>query len=470
MSKRKNGGDWAIVIGKSTLKAVAFLFAVALSGPAAKAETLTDAFISAYKTSGLLEQNRALLRAADEDVAQAVARLRPILNYVASASYSSLADQTPFSDGISANLELSASLLLYDFGRSRLGTDVAKENVLALREALIGVEQDVLQRAVSAYVAVQRNISIVALRNSNLRLITQELRAARDRFEVGEITRTDVSLAEARLAGAQSGLAAATGDLAISREEYRAAVGRYPDGLAPLPTPPATASSQEAATAIARQRHPNILQAQRNVTVAELSIALADAAMRPSLTGSAGVGVDRDGDDAHRLGITLSGPIYSGGALTSASRQSAARRDASLAALHLTRLAIDQNVRTSWARLSVATAAIQASDQQIRAATVAFQGVREEAALGARTTLDVLNAEQELLDARASRILAESDRYNAIYGLLSSMGLLTVEHLNLGIPTYDASAYYNAVKTAPTYRVSPQGDKLDRVLQGIGRN
>ncbi len=438
-------------------------------GAAAKAETLTDAFISAYKNSGLLEQNRALLRAADEDVAQAVAGLRPVLNYVASASYSSLADQAPSSDGISANLELTASLLLYDFGRSRLGTDVAKENVLALREALIGVEQDVLQRAVAAYVAVQRDGAIVDLRNNNLRLITQELRAARDRFEVGEITRTDVSLAEARLAGAQSGLAAATGDLAISKEEYRAAVGRYPGVLSPLPAAPATAASQDAATAVARQRHPDILQAQRNVRVAELSIALADAAMRPSLTGSASIGVDRDGDEAHRLGLSFSGPIYSGGALVSASRQAAARRDANLAALHLTRLAIDQNVRTSWARLNVANAAIQASDQQIRAATVAFEGVREEAALGARTTLDVLNAEQELLDARANRILADSDRYNAIYGLLSAMGMLTVDHLKLGIPTYDASAYYNAVKTAPTYRVSPQGDKLDRVLQGIGK-
>lgn len=458
------------MILRTRFSLVALLIALVASIGAAKAETLTDAFISAYKTSGLLEQNRALLRAADEDVAQAVARLRPVLNYVVNASYSSLADQSPFDDGISANLELSASLLLYDFGRSRLGTDVAKENVLALREALVGVEQNVLQRAVSAYVAVQRDSAIVALRNNNLRLITQELRAARDRFEVGEITRTDVSLAEARLAGAQSGLAAATGDLAISREEYRAAVGRYPDALASLPTPPATASSQDAATNIARQRHPEILQAQRNVTVADLSIALADAAMRPSLTGSAGVGVDRDGNDSHRLGITLSGPIYSGGALVSASRQAAARRDAALAALHLTRLAVDQNVRTSWARLNVANAAIEASDQQIQAATVAFQGVREEAALGARTTLDVLNAEQELLDARANRILAESDRYNAIYGLLSAMGLLTVEHLNLGIPTYDAAAYYNAVKTAPTYRVSPQGDKLDRVLQGIGRN
>ncbi len=247
------------------------------------------------KPPGLLEQNRALLRAADEDVAQAVARLRPILNYVVSASYSSLADQAPFSDGISANLELSASLLLYDFGRSRLGTDVAKENVLTLREALIGVEQ---RRPAARRIGLCRSSAeYIHRRVAQQQPAADHARtaAARDRFEVGEITRTDVSLAEARLAAAQSGLAAATGDLAVSREEYRAAVGRYPDVLAPLPAPPATASSQDAATAVARQRHPDILQAQRNVTVADLSIALADAAMRPSLTGSASVGVDRDG-------------------------------------------------------------------------------------------------------------------------------------------------------------------------------
>ncbi|MGB5557608.1 MAG: TolC family outer membrane protein [Paracoccaceae bacterium] len=440
------------------------------SGASARAETLTDALISSYKNSGLLDQNRALLRAADEDVAQAVANLRPVLNYVLSSSYSSLADRAPLSDGVSANLELSANFLLYDFGRSRLGIDVAKENVLALREALVGIEQNVLLRAVSAYVGVQRDISIVDLRNSNVRLITQELRAARDRFEVGEITRTDVSLAEARLAAAQSGLAVAIGNLDISREEYRAAVGRYPDNLAPLPTTPVTASSQDAALSVARQRHPDILQAQRNVTVADLSIALANAVMRPNISGSASVGVDRDGQDSHRLGVTLSGPIYAGGALAAAERAAAARRDASLAVLHLTRIAVDQNVGNAWARLKVASAAIQASDQQIRAATVAFQGVREEAALGARTTLDVLNAEQELLDARASRISATSDRYIAIYNLLAAMGLLTVDHLKLGIVTYDASAYYNAVKAAPSYRVSPQGDKLDRVLKSIGKN
>jgi len=458
------------VIRKTVYIGVISMVLALTLGAAARAETLTDALISAYKTSGLLDQNRALLRAADEDVAQAVAGLRPVLNYIVSSSYSSIADQVPMNDGISANLELSTSFLLYDFGRSRLGIDIAKENVLALREALVGVEQNVLLRAVAAYVGVQRDISIVDLRNNNVRLITQELRAARDRFEVGEITRTDVSLAQARLAAAESGLAVANGNLAISREEYRAVVGRYPGNLAPLPTPPATAGTLDGVIASARKQHPDILQAQRNVTVAELGIASANASRRPSLSGSANVGIDRDGEDSHRLGLTLSGPIYSGGAIASAERRAAAQRDASLANLHLARIAIDQNASNAWARLNVANAAIQASDQQIRAATVAFEGVREEAALGARTTLDVLDAEQELLDAAASRISAVSDRYIAIYDLLAAMGLLTVDHLNLGIATYDASAYYNAVKSAPSYRVSPQGDKLDRVLQGIGKN
>ncbi len=434
-----------------------------------RSETLTDALISAYKNSGLLEQNRALLRAADEDVAQAVAGLRPVLNYVISSEYSSALDESPLSDGVTGNLALSTSFLLYDFGQSRLQIDVAKENVLALREALVGVEQSVLLRAVTAYVAVQRDIAIVDLRRNNLNLLQQELSAARDRFEVGEITRTDVAQAEAALAAAQSGLSGAIGDLAISREEYRVAVGRYPGVLAPLPAPPTIPNSQEQAEAIARQRHPDIKQAQRNVTVANLSIALANAATRPSITGTARVGVDRDGDDSSNIGLSLSGPIYSGGALASAARQAAARRDASVAVLHLTRLAIDQNVGVAWAQFQVANAALQSSDEQIRAARVAFEGVREEASLGARTTLDVLLAEQDLLDAGATRISAVASRYQAIYSILSAMGLLTVDHLNLGIPTYDVTAYYNAVKAAPSYKVSPQGEKLDRVLESIGR-
>ena len=445
------------------------IVAVTMSGHTLQAETLTDTLISAYKHSGLLEQNRALLRAADEDVAQSVAGLRPVVSYVVSSNYSSQADMTPGSDGISSSVSISADLMLYDFGRTQLGIDVAKETVLMMRDALVGVEQNVLLRAVTAYMSVQRDASIVGLRNNNVRLITTELRAAKDRFEVGEVTRTDVAIAEARLASANSALAAAMGNLARSREEYRAAVGSYPGNLATPPTPPATASSQDAAVATARTRHPDILQAQRRVTVAEMGVAMAEAGLKPSLSGSANLAVDQDGQDSSSIGLRLSGPIYQGGQLASVHRKAAAQVDAARAGLHLTRLGLDQNVGNAWASLMVADAGVQASEQQIRASTVAFRGVREEAALGARTTLDVLNAEQELLDANAAKISAETDRYVAVYNLLAAMGLLTADHLRLGVTQYDPAAYYNAVQNAPTYKVSPQGQKLDSVMKALGK-
>ncbi len=434
-----------------------------VSGMAARAESLTDAMISAYKNSGLLEQNRALLRAADEGVAQSVASLRPVLNYALSTNYSSVFDTT------TSNFQLSANMMLYDFGRSKLRVDVAKENVLVLRDALVGVEQSILLRAVTAYVNVQRDISIRGLRENNVRLIAQELQAAKDRFEVGEITRTDVAIAEARLASSNSALAAARGNLAISREEYRAAVGRYPGNLAGLPSLPATASSLDSARAVARQNHPDIAQAKRSVRIADLNVAIAAAGVMPSLTGNAVAGIDQDGNDSSSIGLSLSGPIYQGGALASAHRKAAAQRDSSRAGLHLAGLGVDQNVGNTWAQLAVANASLAATDQQIRAARVAFRGVKEEASLGARTTLDVLNAEQELLDAESGRITAQTERYVAVYRLLSAMGLLTADHLRLGIATYDPAAYYNAVKSAPTHGVSEQGQRLDGLLKSIGK-
>ncbi len=442
---------------------MAIMSAIVLTTPA-RAETLTDALISAYKNSGLLEQNRALLRAADEDVAQSVASLRPVLNYAINANYSSLTSTT------TGNLQLSANMLLFDFGRTKLRSEVAKENVLALRQVLISVEQNVLLNAVRAYVNVQRDTSIAGLRENNVRLIGQELKAAEDRFEVGEITRTDVAFAQARLAASHSALSAALGNLAISREQYRAAVGRYPGKLAGLPSPPATANSLDAARGVARQHHPDVAQAKHSVRIAELNAAISLAAIKPSLLGTAQTGIDQDGNAGSTIGLSFSGPIYQGGALASASRKAAAQRDASRAGLHLTGMAIDQNLGNAWARLSVANAGLQATAQQIRASRVAFRGVREEASLGARTTLDVLNAEQELLDAQSAQISAQTDRYVAIYSLLSAMGLLTVDHLQLGIATYDPAAYYNAVKNAPSFGVSAQGERLDNLLKSLGKN
>ncbi len=444
------------------LLALVFAAAIFFAPGRAQAETLADALASAYQTSGLLQQNRALLRAADEDVAQALARMRPVLAYVLGANYSSITDKT------TANLTLSASMLISDFGRSKLRREIAKENVLSLRAALVGVEQKVLLRAVSAYAGIQRDYSTVALRENNLRLFEEELKATRDRFDVGQITRTDVAQAEARLAGTKAALAAARGQLAVSREEYNAAIGHYPGKLAGLPRPPETARSLSQAQAIARKHHPDLAQAQHSVRVADLNVAVSEASIFPTLKATARATVDDAGHDNSAIGIELSGPIYQGGAIASAARKAAAQRDAARAGLHLAAAQVDQSVGSAWARLSVAAAQVTAATQRVRASRVALRGVREERDAGTRTTLDVLNAEQELMDAQAAVISANTDRYLAVYNLLASMGLLTADHLRLGVATYDPQAYYNAVQKAPTRRISPQGKRLDAILQSIG--
>ena len=433
--------------------------------PVASAETLADVLTHAYDHSGLIDQNRALLRAADEDVAQAVSATLPVIRWSATAT---AAESTAFSgaDILSANANISADLVLYDSGANQLAIDAQKELVLGTRQSLRDVEQQVLLRAVQAYMNVRRDTEFVSLRQNNVRLITEELRAAEDRFEVGEVTRTDVSLAEARLAAARSLLASAEGNLAQSGEEFRAAVGRGPNQPRPVSAAPVSRSIDEA-KAFAVRNHPNILEAQHGVSAAELNIRRAEAANNPSINLSAQIGVDDEFESSQQLGVTLSGPIYQGGNLSSLVRQFMARRDATRAGLHVTRHSIEQQVGNAYASLQVARASRQSSEEQIRAATVAFQGVREEATLGARTTLDVLDAEQELLEARANLISAQADEVIASYSVLSSVGLMTAEHLKLPVQQYDPAAYYNLVKDAPT-STSDQGAALDRVLRAIG--
>jgi outer membrane protein len=441
---------------------------VLAAGLPARAETLADALVSAYNHSHLLDQNRALLRAADEDVAVALADLRPILSYAATAG---IANNAVTGDTLSQSLSISADLLLYDFGRTKLGVELARESVLASRETLINVEQTVLYNAVQAYMNVIRSGEFVALRQNNVRLITEELRAARDRFELGEVTQTDVSIAEARLALARANLAAADGQLESAREQYRASVGHFPGQLSAAPAAPRTATTLADAKAIAQRTHPAIRQAQREVTIAELSIAIAEAAMKPSLTANASASTSNAATSpSGSIGLRFSGPIYMGGKLSALYRKAVARRDATRANLLQTANIAEQNVGLAWSQLNVASAQFQSSERQISAARIAYRGVREEATLGARTTLDVLNSEQELLDAEANRISSYTDFYVATYGLLREMGLLTAEHLRLGVVVYDPEAYYNAVKTGPIRKISPQGEKLDRILKGIGRN
>lgn len=449
------------------IASAAMTLGLLLGSTALRADSLADALSAGYENSGLLEQNRALLRAADEDVAQAVSALMPIINWSAQAT-SSFPRTSGFfsSDEVSAALRISAELTLYDGGSNRLAIDGQKELVLATRESLINDEQQVMLRIVQAYMNVRRSKEFVNLRESNTRLITQELRAAQDRFEVGEVTRTDVSLAEARLASARSQLAGEQGGLARALAEYEAAVGKPARNLATTGPAPVGQSIPQAID-LAMRQHPAIRQAQHSVAAAELNIARAEAAMLPTVTLQANVNVDYTYDSTQNLSLNVGGPIYQGGRLSSQVRQFMARRDASRANLLVVTQGVEQTVLNAYSQLEVARASRYASNRQVEAAQAAFDGIREEATLGARTTLDVLNAEQELLDARANLISAMVDETVASYTVLASMGLLTAQHLELNVQQYDPAAYYNLVKDAPTIR-SQQGAALDRVLEAIG--
>lgn len=443
---------------------IATIATVITAGPL-RADTLADALTHAYNHSGLLDQNRALLRAADEDVAQAVAATLPVINWAASAS--TQRPRAPGSDLIQATLSMSGSLTIYDAGANALAIEAQKEAVLGTRQSLRDIEQNVLLEAVSAYMQYRADSEFKALRESNVRVIAKELRAAKDRFDVGEVTRTDVALAEARLASARSLLASAEGSLARSGESYRNAIGRAPRNLQSANAAPVSKSAKEA-KAFAVRNHPALLQVQHSVSAAELNIKRAEAAMRPTASLDMQIGIDQDRNVGHSVGINVGGPIYAGGRLSSQVRQLMAQRDATRAQLHIVRHGIEQQVGNAYSFLQVARASRDATNQQIRAARTAFNGVREEATLGARTTIDVLNAEQELLNAQANLIAAQADEVIASYQVLSTMGLLTAQHLRLPVQQYDPAAYYNLVKDAPTI-TSDQGQALDRVLRAIGQ-
>ncbi len=454
-----------------SLRGWAFVGATALGAISvqdAGAETLADALVAAYGNSNLLEQRRALLRAADEDVAQTYVALQPVVGFVSQAN--TFGPDRRSGEHWSGSLALSAELTVFDNGVTRIGAEAAKETVLGLRAALIQVEQQVLLETVQAYMEVIRATQFVSLRKNNVELITEELRAARDRFDVGEATRTDVSIAEARLAAARGNLAAAEGDLAVARETYRSVVGSYPGDLELPAAPPATAGSEDTARGVAVRTHPRIKEAQHNVKVAEANTRRAYAAWGVTVSTGLNLSIDEQSDHSYSANLRASVPVFRGG-WNSALRQLGAHREAARANLLQSVLDVEFGVGTAWARLQVSIARTDASRRQVTASQLAYEGAREEARFGSRTTLDVLNAEQELLDARSNLISAEVEQYVSRYSLLSAMGVLTVDDLELGIVTYDPANHYNLANSRrdPIQPQSERGQDLDRVLEALGR-
>lgn len=471
-------GQMAGKFGSLKRGLLAAVVASGIAGPQiAQAENLADALVGAYNTSGLLEQNRALLRGADEDVAIALSILRPIIDWTVQASRS-LTDSRTRSINRSTQSStvftgLRLNMLVYDGGASRLGVQAAKETVLSTRQLLVDIEQRILLRAVVAYIGVLLQGENVSLRVNNVSVLGEELRAAQDRFEVGEVTRTDVALAESRLAASRSELATARGALVNARAEYLNAVGHAPGTLAGQPPLPQRAASIASATALAMRNHPLILSAQHDVSALELVVLQTKKALGPSasFTADLGYGENWNNSDFNHnaaAALTFTQPIYQGGRLAARLRQAMARRDAERSNLLTVQRDLAQNVNNAFVRLEVAVASLVATNERVRAAQVAFDGIREEATLGARTTLDVLTAEQELLNAQTERLSDLAERSIASYELLSTQGLLTAERLGLAVQIYDPVIYYNLVKNAPA-KQSKQSKDLDRVLEALGK-
>lgn len=447
----------------SRLYSGAVAIAVLSSSPVG-AESLGDALVSAYKTSDLLVQNQAVLRATDEDAAQAATTLRPVVGWILQSQYS---NGTPLGETTTNALKLNLDWQVYDFGRNKIAREAAMESVLATRQALIGVEQSVLLGAVSAYMDVRKAAQDVQNNQTSVRVIGEQLKATQERFDVGDVTKTDVALAEARLAAARASLAAAEGSLDVARASYKAAVGHNSDGHTTLPHRPALPKSLAEAQSIAVRLHPSVIQAQHQAKAADLQYELALAQKRPSLGVNLQVQHDEDGQDQGAGTVQLSQQLYTGGKRASGERQALAGRDQARSALSRSAVLVQEQVARAWSGIAVSHAQIGAIDQQIVAAQSAYDGVKDEAALGARTTLDVLDAERDLLSAKSGRTQAEASLEVANYSLLAAMGLLTVENLKLGIPSYDPEAYYEAVKKAPA--MSAQGSKLDKLLKAIGK-
>lgn len=436
------------------LMSTAVLGALAMPG-AGFAETLADTLVKAYQTSPLLQSSRAALRATDEQLPQASSakKIQSQLSASANLATSNVDDYGDVPDYYTVQLE--ASLLVYDHGQTNAAIESARMSIAAARADLVGVEQQVLYAAVSAYMDVRQGEEFLSIARNDVQLLEEQLRAVNNRFDVGEVTRTDVSLTEAQLQASRAQLATAEGNLQTARQAFLAAVGTLPGRLdAPPPLPKLTRTVNEA-VAVGLRGSPLIIAAQfaERGALADFDRALAAKGPSVSVNGSYGyLGYQRyQGPDrmAGSVGITGSVPLTTGGNLDSIVRQAQQIVDQRKSQLQNAGRDVTQNVNAAWIQLDRARATILANRRQVEASRIAYEGVVEEARLGARSTLDVLNSNQDRLDAEAELVRSNRDEYVAAYAVLQAMGLLTVNHLKLGIETYDPDIYFNEVRNGP---------------------
>ncbi|RAI44463.1 transporter [Rhodoplanes roseus] len=439
------------------------VLALALAAPSpAAAQTLQNALVRAYQTNPVLNAERARQRGTDENVSIALSGYRPQINAGLTPSLIALRDLIPGGDTERATLrgytaQLTINQVLFNGFRTGNQVRQAESQVLSGKEALRGVEQSVLLDAVTAYMNVVANQSLVEAQRVNLTLLRETLGTTRKRLDAGDVTPTDVAQAEARVARGTADLNNAEVNLAIAQATYEQVIGAPPGRLAPTePIDRLLPKSRDESVARARRENPAVTGATYDIDVAQYAIKIAEGALYPTLTAQAGLQRDRNtdttlgskGTDQAFLTGNLNIPIYDGGQASAQVRQSKE-------VLTQTRIVLDR-VRTqtntaavaAWVTHEGAKIALSAAESEVRAANIALQGVQREAQAGQRTTLEVLNSQQDLTQARSRLILAQRDRVVASYTLLSAVGRLDHKSLGLGTPSYEPQVHYQQVRDA----------------------
>lgn len=438
----------------------------------ASADTLREALVSSYQTNPTLNAQRETLKATDATVAIAKAAGRPQIlgslglnrNMTRSGV---ILQQQGNSHNISLSGEAQISYPLFNGGATRNSVSAAKTRVQAGRATLSAVEGDVFTQAVSAYMDVIRDRAIVELNQNNVKVLSTNLEATRDRFQIGDLTRTDVAQSEARLQLGRSQLAQAQGQLAASEATYRQVVGHAPGVLAPPPPLPPLPTTPDESVRIALASNPDLIAITRQAVAAGYDVNVARAGRLPTLsatatgnyvnqlTGSTGVTIDpttgipvRGGrtGTATAVGLSANIPIFQGGLPAARTRQAQAIEGQTLEQVVGTERAVVSTTRSAFAAYDAAQKAIQSNTVAVQANELALEGARAEQSVGTRTVLDVLNAEQELLNSQVALVTAKRDAYVAGFQLLNAMGQAQASKLGLdGGPLYDPLGNYRHV-------------------------
>ncbi|MBV1705279.1 MAG: TolC family outer membrane protein, partial [Hyphomicrobiales bacterium] len=415
------------------------LAAALAAAPSADAETLSGALLRAYRNNPDINQQRAAVRAADEGVPKASAGYRPTIAGVGSVGVqneeagvqgvgSTNTSSVPRSFGV------TATETLFNGGRTGNSVRAAESGVFGARETLRNTVQNTLLNAVTFYMNVLRDTAILDLDKKNVAVLAEQLRQTKDRFAVGEVTNTDVAQAQASLAGAQAVVFGAQANLANSVAGFRQYVGEQPTRLAPVkPLGAALPKSLAAAIALSQAEHPAIVAARHGVDAAALAVKVAEGALYPTVqvAGSVQQAWDQQNKPGTSATIgsivgSISVPLWDGGATYAGARQAKEQLGQQEMAVDSVRAQVRAAVVSSWGQFEASAAAIRSDRAQVDAASRALAGVREEAKVGQRTTLDVLNAHQTLLNARVQLVGAERDRVVASYAVLASVGRLSL--------------------------------------------